>query len=242
MAGTAEMVNRRTVLRGIAAMSSRAAVSARHGRIAMAHGRSGDLLKDRHDIRLPKPDFKGKLTLEETIARRRSVREFSHRPLSLEEVGQLLWAAEGITGPASYLRAHPSAGALHPLELYFLNADGIFHYEPEGHRLTQVRDGDQRADLAKAAYRQWFIADAPCVIAILAVYSRTTGKYGDRGRMRYVPMDAAHAAQNVLLQAVALSLGAVPVGAFDDQAVRGVMGTPANEVPLYLIPIGRTRG
>jgi SagB-type dehydrogenase family enzyme len=105
-----------------------------------------------------------------------------------------------------------------------------------------MREGDARADLAKAAHRQWFIAAAPCIIAIAAVYSRTTGKYGDRGRTRYVPMDAAHAAQNVLLQAVALGLGAVPVGAFDDQAVRGVMGTPANEVPLYLIPVGRPRG
>lgn len=233
---------RRTVLRGIAVMAGMASVIARHGRIAMAHGQSGALLKGRRDIRLPKPSLKGQLTLEEAIARRRSVREFSDRPLRLEEIGQLLWAAGGITGDAPYLRAHPSAGALHPLEVYLSDADGIFHYEPEGHHLTPVRDGDLRTDLAKAAYRQWFIADAPCVIAILAVYSRTTGKYGDRGRMRYVPMDAAHAAQNVLLQAVALSLGAVPVGAFDDQAVRGVMGTPANEVPLYLIPVGRTRG
>lgn len=235
-------MTRRTVLRGIAAMAGMASVSARHGRIAMAQGQSGALLKGRRDIRLPKPSLKGQLTLEEAIARRRSVREFSDRPLSLEEIGQLLWAAGGITGDASYLRAHPSAGALHPLEVYLLDADGIFHYEPQGHRLTPVRDGDMRADLAKAAYRQWFIADAPCVIAITAVYARTTGKYGDRGRIRYVPMDAAHSAQNVLLQAVALGLAAVPVGAFDDEAVRAVMGTPSNEVPLYLIPVGQPRG
>jgi SagB-type dehydrogenase family enzyme len=209
--------------------------------MAMAHAKSAGASKEQCVIRLPKPSLKGKLTLEEAIARRRSVREFSDHPLSLEEVAQLLWAAEGITGHASYLRAHPSAGALHPLEVYFLDPDGVFHYEPEGHRLIPVRGGDQRADLAKAAYRQWFLADAPSVIALTAVYARTTGKYGDRGRMRYVPMDAAHAAQNVLLQAVALGLGAVPVGAFDDEAVRAVMGTPANEVPLYLIPVGRPR-
>jgi SagB-type dehydrogenase family enzyme len=208
----------------------------------MAHGQSEALVKGRRDIRLPKPSLKGRLSLEEAIARRRSVREFSDHPLSLEEIGQLLWAAEGITGDASSLRAHPSAGALHPLEVYLLDAAGIFHYEPQGHRLTPVRDGDRRADLAKAAYRQGFIADAPSIIAITAVYARTTGKYGDRGRIRYVPMDAAHSAQNVLLQAVALGLGAVPVGAFDDDGVRAVMGTPSNELPLYLIPIGRHRG
>jgi SagB-type dehydrogenase family enzyme len=208
----------------------------------MVHGQSGEPKRDRRDIRLPKPSLKGKLTLEEAIARRRSVREFSDHPLSLEEIGQLLWAAGGITGDDSTLRTHPSAGGLHPLEVYLLNAEGVFHYEPEGHRLCLVQEGDRRADLAKAAYRQWFIADAPCVIAITAVYARTTGKYGDRGRMRYVPMDAAHAAQNVLLQAVGLGLGAVPVGAFDDEAVRAVMGTPSNEAPLYLIPVGRHRG
>jgi SagB-type dehydrogenase family enzyme len=198
-------------------------------------------MKDHRHIRLPKPGLKGTLTVEEALARRRSVREFSHDPLSLEEIGQLLWAAGGITGHASCLRTHPSAGALHPLEVYLLDPDGVFHYEPEGHRLCLVREGDGRAGLAKAALRQGFITDAACVIAILAVYARTTGKYGDRGRVRYVPMDAAHAAQNVLLQAVALGLGAVPVGAFDDEAVRAVMGTPAGEVPLYLIPVGRPR-
>jgi SagB-type dehydrogenase family enzyme len=208
----------------------------------MANVLSGALLKGGRDIRLPKPSLKGKLTLEEAIARRRSVREFGDRPLSLEEIGQLLWAAGGITGADSSLRAHPSAGGLHPLEVYMVDAEGIFHYEPHGHRLTPVCHGDPRADLAKAAYRQGFIADAPCVIAITAVYARTTGKYGDRGQTRYVPMDAAHSAQNVLLQAVALGLAAVPVGAFDDDGVRAVMGTPSNEVPLYLIPIGRHRG
>jgi SagB-type dehydrogenase family enzyme len=235
-------MTRRTVLRGVAAMAGMASMSTRHGRIAMAGDKSGIPSKDRGDIQLPKPSLRGKLTLEEAIARRRSVREFTDHPLSLEEVGQLLWATEGITGHASYLRAHPSAGGLHPLEVYVLDADGVFRYEPEGHRLSPMRDGDVRADLAKAAYRQWFIADAACIIAITAVYARTTGKYGDRGRLRYVPMDAAHAAQNVLLQAVALGLGAVPVGAFDDEAVRAVMGTPANEVPLYLIPVGKGRG
>jgi SagB-type dehydrogenase family enzyme len=107
--------------------------------------------------------------------------------------------------------------------------------------VSLVRSGDMREALARAAYGQSYVAEAACVIVIAAVYARTTGKYGDRGRMRYVPMDAAHAAQNVLLQAVALGLGAVPVGAFDDEAVRAVLSGPANEVPLYLIPVGKAK-
>jgi SagB-type dehydrogenase family enzyme len=101
--------------------------------------------------------------------------------------------------------------------------------------------GDARQELATAAYGQWFVAQAACVVAIVGVYARTTVKYGERGRLRYVPMDAAHAAQNVLLQAVALGLGAAPVGAFEDEKVRRVLGLPLDEVPLYLIPVGKPR-
>lgn len=235
-------MKRRTVLRGVAAMAGMASMSARHGAATTAQAGVGEASKDRREISLPKPTRRGKMTLEEAVARRRSVREFSDHPLSLEEFGQLLWAAEGITGPAPHLRAHPSAGALHPLEVYLVSPEGIYHYCPEGHHVRLVRGGDHRARLATAAHGQEFVAEAACVIAITAVYPRTTGRYGERGRVRYVPMDAAHAAQNVLLQAVALGLAAVPVGAFDDGAVREALGAPAEEVPLYLIPVGKARG
>lgn len=234
-------MKRRTVLRGAAATAGMSSLISSRGAGATEQSAPGGPVRDREEISLPKPKLKGEMTLEEAISRRRSVRDFTHRPLSMGEIGQLLWAAEGITGRASHLRAHPSAGALHPLEVYLVTVDGIFHYRPEGHRLRLVRPGDRREALDRAAYGQSFVAEAPCVIAIAAVYARTTGKYRDRGRMRYVPMDAAHAAQNVLLQAVALDLGAVPVGAFDDEAVRAVLGTPANEVPLYLIPVGKAK-
>lgn len=235
-------MRRRTVLQGAAAAAGMASMGAASGASPTARAGAGDPAKSRDDILLPKPTLKGKVTLEEAIARRRSVRDFIRRPMSLEEMGQLLWAGEGITGGDASLRAHPSAGALHPLEVYLVSADAIFHYQPEGHRLRPVRPGDYRAALAKAAYGQSFVAEATCVIAITAVYGRTTGKYGERGRMRYVPMDAGHAAQNVLLQAVALGFGAVPVGAFDDEAVGRVLGIPAQEVPLFLIPVGKARG
>lgn len=203
---------------------------------------SGDPPKDRAPTPLPKPALKGAMSVEEAIARRRSVRAFADQALPPEAIGQLLWAAEGVTGDASHLRAHPSAGALHPLEVYLVVPAGVFHYRPRGHATLLVLPGDRRPALAKAALEQSCVAEAPCVIAIAAVFSRTTGRYGDRGRARYVPMDAAHAAQNVLLQAVALGLAAVPVGAFEDDAVRRVLGLPAEEVPLYLIPVGKARG
>ncbi len=195
----------------------------------------------RTSVSLPRPDVKGTMTLEAVLAARRSIREFVEHRASPAEVGQLLWAGSGVTGSGMQYRTHPSAGALHPLEVYAILPEGVFHYQPAGHSMALTREGDVRPDLARAALGQSFITQAACTVAIAAVYARTTGKYGERGRMRYVPMDAAHAAQNILLQAVALGLGAVPVGAFDDDAVRRVLGLPPEEVPLYLVPVGRPR-
>lgn len=201
----------------------------------------GDRPKSPPTLTLPAPALEGIMTLEEALFRRRSVREFIEHTASPAEVGQLLWAGSGLTGKAAYHRTNPSAGALHPLEVYAILPEGIYHYQPQTHTLLLTWEGDARSDLAKAALGQWFIGRAACVLAIAAVYSRTTGRYGERGRLRYVPMDAAHAAQNVLLQAVAMGLGAVPVGAFDDEAVRRVLGLAPDESPLYLLPVGKPR-
>jgi len=189
-------------------------------------------------ISLPPPRTSGPVSLEAAIAQRRSVRRYAPKDLSLEQVGQLLWAAQGITGGRTPLRAAPSAGACHPLEFHVCRAGGVWHYEPQHHWLARHLERDVRGELAEAAWRQRFIAEAPCVFAVSAVFERTTGRYGERGYLRYVPMDAGHAAQNLLLQAVALGLASVPVGAFDDGAVKRVLALPEREEPLYVLPVG----
>jgi SagB-type dehydrogenase family enzyme len=186
---------------------------------------------------LPQPTLVGALSLEETLVQRRSVREFTVTPLSPIEIGQLLWAAQGVTHERGY-RSAPSAGALYPLEIYVATADGVFHYRPEGHGLAVLRTQDVRRDLFQAALRQEAIRDAPAVFVFTAVYARTAQKYGGQRSPRYVHLEAGHAAQNLLLEAVALGLGAVPVGAFEDQKIQEVLGLPANHEPLYLIPVG----
>jgi len=189
-------------------------------------------------IALPPPRTSGPVSLEAAIARRRSVRRYASGDLSLEQIGQLLWAAQGITGGRAVLRAAPSAGACHPLEFYVCRAGGVWRYEPQRHRLARHLERDVRGALAAAAWGQQFIAEAPCVFVVSAVFERTTRRYGERGRLRYVPMDAGHAAQNLLLQAVALGLASVPVGAFDDAAIRQVLALPTREEPLYILPVG----
>ena len=189
-------------------------------------------------IPLPAPATDGQTSIEAALAQRRSVREFSARPLTDAELGQLLWAAQGITDQTGY-RTAPSAGALYPLEIYVATGDGLFHYEVDRHALATLDRTDLRPALHQAALRQGAVSQAPALFVIAAVYQRTAGKYGAERSPRYVHLEAGHAAQNLLLQAVALGLGAVPIGAFDDTDVQRVLNLPAEEEPLYLIPVGQ---
>lgn len=190
----------------------------------------------RGEIALPACRLEGEMSLEEAIADRRSAREFTEEPLSLEEISQLLWAAQGITDPHG-LRAAPSAGALYPLELYVAVAQGVYHYLPKGHALQVLSEEDLRHDLWEAGLRQAALQEAPAIFVVTACYERTEAKYGERAE-RYVKLEAGHAAQNLLLQAVALELGAVPIGAFYDDQVQAGLTLPLDHQPLYLIPVG----
>jgi len=189
-------------------------------------------------IELPPPDLDITAALVGTLARRRSVREFVDRKLDWPAIGQLAWAAQGITDRRHALRGAPSAGALYPLELDLVLPDGLFRYHASHHRLRRRDSTDLRSAVARAALRQSWIADAACVFILSAVLERTAGKYGSRAP-RYVHMEAGHAAQNLLLQAVALDLAATPVGAFDDRELSRVLALAASETPLYLLPVGR---
>lgn len=194
-------------------------------------------------ISLPAPRQDSGFSLERALHERRSVREFGKTALTQEEVSQLLWAAQGITSRDG-LRTAPSAGALYPLELYLVAGNvqkldpGIYKYVPPGHKLKKIMAGDQRRELAAAALNQDCVANAAAMLVFTAVERRTTRKYGSRG-VRYMHIEVGHAAQNVFLQATALGLGAVVVGAFDDDRLRELLKLPEGEAPLYLMPLGR---
>lgn len=196
-------------------------------------------------VALPEVRRDAHVSLEEVFGKRRSVREFSTAALPLDQVGQLLWAAQGLTGPQGR-RTAPSAGALYPLELYVLVGSvevlspGLYHYNVDGHELEELIPGDPRPLLAAAALGQDFLATAPATIVIAGDVQRTARKYGDRA-VRYVHMEVGAVAQNVYLQATALELGTVFVGAFRDARVKEVLGLPGTERPLGLMPVGRPR-
>jgi len=196
------------------------------------------------EIKLPDPKLESEVSIEEAILRRRSIREYLDEPITTSDVAQLLWAAQGITEPTRKFRAAPSAGALYPLETYVAVGNvkdlekGVYKYNPYKHTMIKTLDVDVRSELAKAALGQRWVEKAAIDIIITAVYERTTRKYGSRG-IRYVHLEAGHAAQNIYLQAVSLKLGTVVVGAFHDETVKEILKLPKNENPIYIIPVGK---
>lgn len=203
-------------------------------------------LKPDGRITLPAPKTTGKISVEEALFSRRSVRTYTKEPITPDDLSRLLWAAQGVTagaGGRDELRTAPSAGALYPLEVYVVAGnvdgvpDGVYHYLPREHALQKVCDGDLRRNLSGCALNQSQITDAAVDIVFTAAFERTTVKYGDRG-VRYVYMEAGHAAQNMYLQAEALDLGVCAIGAFYDADVAELLALPEDEVPIYILSIG----
>lgn len=196
-------------------------------------------------VRLPEPAQSGGMTLNESLATRRSIREYAPGALSIAAVAELLWAAQGVTDPDGG-RTTPSAGALYPLGILLVAGDvqglaaGVYRYLPARHEIALVANGDRRTALADAALDQEWMATAPAIIAITAIAARTERKYGERAE-RYVHIEVGHAVENIYLEATALGLGTCVVGAFDDAAVGKALALPAGEEPLALMPAGRRR-
>jgi len=195
-----------------------------------------------NEILLPQPQRKGEVSLEEALQKRRSVREYKNESLTLEDIAQILWSAQGITEGTH--RTVPSAGALYPIEIYLVVkkvegvAEGVYHYNPESHKLVLNVAGDFNRSVAEIAANQEWIENSAAILLISADFQRTTEKYGERGK-QYVWMEAGHSAQNVYLQTISLGLGTVSVGAFSDHSVQKILNLPENIQPLVIMPIGK---
>lgn len=200
-------------------------------------------------ISLPEPERDGDVAVLRAIAERRSRRSFAPDPISLETLGTLCWAAQGITDEADGFRSAPSAGATFPLSVgvvvgndgvHHLDA-GVYRYDPGEHSLEKRATGDRRADLREVCYDQSWVEAAPVNLVLAADPARTARQYGERGRDRYVPVEVGHAGQNLYLAAEALGLGTVVVGAFDDASVSRLVDLSEEEIPTAVYPVGHPR-
>jgi SagB-type dehydrogenase family enzyme len=195
----------------------------------------GEVMKE---MTLPPAKTTGQMSLEEAIQKRKSVRKYSGKELTLEQVAQILWAANGANPRKNFIaRNVPSAGGIFPMTVYLLDKNGVYRYQPLNHSLALVKEGDKRKELTEAALGQRFISQAPVDLVITADVAKCAQKYSDRAQ-RFTDMEAGHIGQNVSLEAVSLGLGTVMTGVFNDEAVRDVIGASDKETPLYIIPVG----
>jgi SagB-type dehydrogenase family enzyme len=203
-------------------------------------------------IFLPIPRKFTSVSIEEAILLRRSIRKFKRESIDIDQLSMILWAAYGITDTRRGFRASPSAGAAYPLEVYVVVGEravvdgkggyveaGVYKYIVDLHALKQIRRGDFRDMLARAALDQEWVREAPIDIVVTAVFERTTMFYGERGRVRYVPMDVGHLGQNIYLMTTALGLGTVAIGAFIDDRVAEIVTENRYEIPIYIMPVGK---
>jgi SagB-type dehydrogenase family enzyme len=210
---------------------------------AAAHG-WGQVEKERV-IRLSEPAYDGRVSVERAIKGRRTIRDFQPKPLTLDQLSQLLWSAQGITDERRGFRAAPSGGALYPLDVYSVVGEGgveglesgVYHYQPSSHSIQLIRKGDRRKEVASASLWQMWMARAPVIFVITSEYDRITRKYGKRG-IRYAQIEVGHVGQNIFLQSGALGLAAGIVGAFRDGAVAKAIGTAEAHEPLIIMPVG----
>jgi SagB-type dehydrogenase family enzyme len=194
-------------------------------------------------VTLPVPDIENGMPLFKAIYVRRSVRNFTTESLSLLQISQLIYSAQGLNH--SKFRVIPSAGATFPLDVYLVISEngvqdveaGIYHYLVNDHVLFQHRIGDFREELCESCHKQSCVISAPLNIVLTAEFSRTSKSYGDRA-VQYINQEIGHAGQNVSLAAISMGLGSVMVGAFKDQDVMRVLDCPSTFIPLYIIPVG----
>ena len=197
-------------------------------------------------IELPKPQQHSLTSIEEAFLERRSHRVFTDTPASFDNISQLLWAAYGKTPETDGMfrgDTVPSAGGIYPLNIYLIAGkitdleSGVYKYDRETHELNAIVSGDARTGLARACLDQNYTAEAPASIVVTCTCSRVRARYGSRG-LRYGYMETGHVVQNVYLQAASLGMGTVSVGEFDDAAVREIIGAPADELTMAVLPVG----
>lgn len=194
-------------------------------------GGSGDT------ISLPAVPRTGEVSIEEAIWRRRSIRSYKRDVPGLDVISRLLWAAQGITEKEYGLRSAPSAGATYPLEVFVATGEYVARYMPGRHRLAVLMRKDVRASLADGALGQSCVEDAPVVFVFTAEVSRTARVYDDRAGL-YIHIEVGCASENLMLQAAALGLGSVAVGAFYEDDIKKVLDLPRGWEPYLIVPVG----
>jgi SagB-type dehydrogenase family enzyme len=196
-------------------------------------------------VTLPQPRTDGGISVEKALLERRSIRSFRNESLTLDEVSQLSWAAQGVTDDKGH-RTSPSAMATYPLEIYLLAGNvtglpaGVYHYSPLGHNLTLISKGNKIPEFFNSSRggREDWRRGSPAVFIITGVFERTY-KISGQDLSRFVYIEAGAAAENLLLQVVSLGLGSTYTAGFDENKTKEYLALSPGEEPIGVLPVGR---
>ena len=202
---------------------------------------------DSKKIKLPKPKAIIKATLDYCLKNRKSIRDFTDEPISLEELSYLLWASTGIQRKEHgyEFRTAPSAGALYPIETYVVInnvkdlKNGVYHYSIKDYTIEEMRLGDFGKKTANGALGQGMCARASAVFIWTSVFQRSKWKYGQRA-YRYIYLDAGHIAENLALASTGLGLGSCQIGALFDEEINEIIDVDGkDESIIYMSVVGK---
>lgn len=197
-------------------------------------------------IVLPDPNEISKTSLDNCLKKRKSIREFSDKPITLKQLSYLLWASTGIqrNEHGFDFRTAPSAGALYPIETYLVInnvkdlSNGVYHYSIKDHTLEELKLGEYGIKTANAALGQDMCAKAAVVFIWTAIFQRSKWKYRQRA-YRYIYLDAGHIGENLALASTSLDLGSCQIGALFDEEVNEIVGVDGtSESSIYMSVVG----
>lgn len=201
-------------------------------------------------ITLPTPGDQGGLSTEQAIRQRRSTRDFSGQPMTLQQLSRILFFMGGLNSErwGHQLRTAPSSGALYPIEVYPVVhgvegiQPGLYHYGVKQHTLAELRIGNLRDTVVRQALMQQFLGTANVVLFMTVIFQRMRFKYQDR-TYRYGLIEAGHLGQNIYLAATSMGLGACAVGAFMDDEINAMLGVDGKtEAAIYMLAVGNVKG
>lgn len=187
------------------------------------------------------------MDLTTALQTRRSLRMFTGSSITEEQLSYLLWSTQGITGQSEMFRSSPSAGAIHPIDIYMAVQKvaglpvGIWKYYPNGHMLVLIEEGQKPIGaLGKACMMQPAVLRSPILFCFVATPYRTVWKYGVRG-YRDIFLDAGHICENLYLAGTQEELGICAIGAFYDDDAHKALRLSEEQIFLYAAACGHPK-
>lgn len=185
-------------------------------------------------VELPKPNLNRSGAVMKALSERQSTREYASKALSLADLSDLLWAANGINRSDSGKRTAPSAMNKQDVDVYVVLPEGTYLYDAKKHQLNLVAEGDHRGAVAGG---QAFVKTAPVSLVLVSDISRFGDAKSARNQLMGA-MDAGIVSQNISLFCSSANLATVPRASMDFDQLKKVLKLKEAQMPMMNHPVG----